>query len=150
MHDLSCSDKSTNLDSDDEKLLDTIAPGTPDMSTMKGYTADEQHVLHSLKTAAPESSTASTDRHREDESSRHTRANKSRQVAGASSAVKSIEDLDDGVPKFMRDYSTQEAHKSFNLNDFYNLLEVSDSMSTSMSTVWRSFSLRGVDDTFSF
>ena len=122
-HDLLCSDTSTTLDSDDEKLLDTIAPGTPDMATMKGYTEHERQVLHSFRSTPPESSMARTDRPRDNES-RRTRAHKSHQVGGASPVAGSGEDSGDGVPKFMRDYSTQEAHNNFNLNDFYNLLEV--------------------------
>ena len=118
-----CSSASTNLDSDDEKLLDTIAPGTPDMSTMKGYTADEQEVMQSLQTPAPESTTPPDHYYREDPVS-DTRVHWRRRIVDVSSDEKSKEELEDGVPKFMRDYSAQESHKKFSLNDFYNLLEV--------------------------
>ena len=99
---------------------------------MKGYSADEQQVMHALKTPIPDSSTTRNDHHRKDESSRHTQVYQSRQVVDASPAEESKEELQDAVPKFIRDYSTQEAQKNFNLNDFYNLLEVCVIITVSM------------------
>ena len=120
-----CSTESTNLDSDDEKLLDSIVPGTPDMSTLKGYTADEQEVLQSLRTPDPASSTppAAHARRHEDQNI-DTRVNWRRRIVDVSSDEKSKDASEEGVPKFMRDYRQQEADKNFSLNDFYNLLEV--------------------------